>query len=266
MAVVKFTETVFSDSGKKGILVPDANGYYEMILGGLNTHNSAGEYYTSEQVIELFESSSQLQRRVRNGALYAELGHPKPVPGQPHETFYRRVLSLEETNQCAHISEITLDTDYGKKHPELGNPKLIAIIGKVKPAGAKAGVVQEAFDNPKQSAAFSIRGITDNKLIGGKMVRRLVTIVTFDFVMEPGIAIATKWRSPSMESEPQRVWVPGHRFMANESLDFSVDTEVLRRVAKENLSMVGMESSRPMFEEIISNLAPKASSTRLKGW
>lgn len=260
MSVVKFTETVFSEKGKKGILTPDADGYYEMMVGALNTYNSVGEYYTAEGALELFQSSSHFMRRIKSGALYAELGHPKKAPGMSMEQFYSRVISIEETNVCGHFSEIRLDFDFGKKNPDLNNPELIGIVAKVRPAGPKANALQIALENPKQNAAFSIRGLTDNKYRNGRVERRLTNIVTFDFVMEPGIKTSDKVYSPVLE----------HR-IASESLvkelgDTTVDKEVLKRVLTRNLTMVGMESSQELFKDILKTIEPAKSTNRLSQW
>ena len=261
MDVVKFTETVFSSKGKSGNIAPDKDGYYTVILGALNTDNSAGEYYTAEGVLELFQESSQLMRRIKNGALYAELGHPKKQPGMSTEQFYNRVLTIEETNICAHIAEVTLDFNFGKNHPELNNPKLIAIIGKVRPAGAKAQAVQIALENPRQNCAFSIRGLTENKYISGKTLRRLTNIICWDHVPEPGISIADKVWSPACE---QRVISTEGR--VTELVDTVVDKELMIKVLSNNLSTIGMESSYGMFNDILKSLKQKETVNRLSGW
>ena len=113
MEVVKFTETIFSSNAKSGILTPDANGYYTIVLGALNTYNSAGEYYTAEGALQLFENSSHLMRRIKNGSLYAELGHPKKQTGMTMEAFYQRIITIDEGNCCGHICELSLDFNYG---------------------------------------------------------------------------------------------------------------------------------------------------------
>lgn len=261
MDVVKFTETVFSSSNKKGTLTPDADGYYTLVLGALNIENSAGEYYTAEGALELFQESSQLMRRIKNGALYAELGHPKKLPGVSVEQFYTRVLTIEETNVCAHISEITLDFNFGKNHPELNNTKIIGIIGKVKPAGAKAEAVRLALENPKQNCAFSIRGLTENKYVGGKTIRRLTNVICWDFVTEPGIKVADKVWSPACE---QRA-VSTESFI-KELTDSVVDKELLVKVLSSSLKTVGMESSYEMFGDILKTIQPKKQSNRLSTW
>lgn len=262
MSVVKFTETVFTENGKKGIITPDSDGYYEMVVGALNSHNSAGEFYTAEGAIDLFNQSSQLMRRIKNGALYSELGHPKRAPGMSLDDFYCRVISIEETNICAHFSEVSLDLDFGKKNPQLNAPNLIAIVAKVKPAGAKANAVQLAFENPKQNAAFSVRGLTENKTVGGVTERKLTNIVTFDFVTEPGISIADKISAPSLES------LDHGRVVARELTDTLVDKETLREVLTRSMDTVGLESGREMYADILNSISKgkKVSDNRLAKW
>lgn len=254
--IVKFTETIFSERNKQGVLKPDEHGYYTVILGGLNTFNSVGEYYTAEKAIELFKESSSLMRRIRNGALYAELGHPKRLPGMSLEDFYNRILTIDEGNICGHISEITLDLDYGKNHPELNNPQLIAIIGKIKPAGPKAQALQIALDNPKQNAAFSVRGLTENVYRNGRVERILTNIITWDHVVEPGIAIANKAFSPVLESRKTNI---------TEIEDHLIDKAVMKKVINNTMDKVSLESNREMMNEILSSLGNQKHS-RLLDW
>lgn len=258
-SVVKFTGTVYEDRNKSGILTPDSDGYYELVVGGLNTYNSAGEYYTADGAVELFENSSQFMRRVKNCALYSELGHPKKLPGMTNDQFYYRVISIEETNICGHFSEIWLDFEFGKKNPELNNPDLIAIMAKVKPAGAKAQALQLALENPKQNAAFSLRGITENKYVRGRMERRLTNLITFDHVTEPGISIADKVMAPSLESLALPPTV-------REVMDSVVDKEVLAKLIKSSISNVGMESNRILFNEILKSIEGGKRNSRLASW
>lgn len=260
MDVVKFTETVFSSQGKKGILTPDSNGYYEMVVGGLNTYNSAGEYYTANEALQLFESSSHLMRRIKSGALYGELGHPKKSPGMSMEQFYNRVISIEETNICCHFSEIKLDFEFGKKHPELNNPDLIGIIAKVKPAGAKANSLQLALENPKQNAAFSIRGLTENKYRNGRVERRLTNVICWDQVVEPGIGISDKHMAPGLE---HRIATESY---VQELMETTVDKTVLKRVLTNNMNLVGMESNRELFSDILKTIDSKPKSNKLANW
>lgn len=260
MDVIKFTETVFSSKGKEGKLTPDSNGYYTVVLGALNTYNSVGEYYTAEGALQLFENSSHLMRRIKNGALYSELGHPKKLPGMTLDQFYHRVITIDETNVCGHISEVILDFNYGKDHPELNNSDLIAIIGKVKPAGSQANALQIALENPKQNTAFSVRGLTENRYRNGRVERILTNIITWDYVIEPGISIATKAHSPGLES------IAKEEINIVDVLNTTVDKDVLKNIIKKNMSHVSMEDSHNIYNDILSKLEINGTKSKLSDW
>lgn len=199
MDKVRFTATKLNGLNKKGILKPDANGYYTMPIGGLNAWNSAGQYYTLQGAEQLFKSSSILMRRIGNGNLKSELGHPMPEKGMSENQYVNRVLTIKEDNVIAHIAEVWLDMEFGKKNPQLKNPELVAIMGRVKPSGPHAAALQSSFDNPEENVCFSIRGLTRDVFERGICKRVLTTIVTWDCVTEPGISFANKWDAPALE-------------------------------------------------------------------
>ncbi len=147
MAVVSFSSTVLANKGKKGILTPDADGYYSMVVGGLNIHNSAGDYYVLNEAKDLFTNSSFL-RRIQNGALRGEVGHPFREPGMSDEQFLDRFLTIRETNVCSHYSEVWLDEQSIKDSK--GRP-VVAIYAKVRPSGPKADTLRESFENSKEN-------------------------------------------------------------------------------------------------------------------
>lgn len=238
MALIKFTEAKLSSTGKEGILTPDEHGYYEHVIGGLNTLNSAGEYYVADGAKQLFEQSSHFMRRIKNGVLKGELGHPKRAPNQDVRDFMNRIMSVEETNICVHYADVYLDPDYGRKNPQFKNPNLVAIIAKLKPTGAKANALQTALDNPKENVCFSIRALTRDVNIRGVNHRTLVQIVTWDCVNEPGIAISNKWDSPAMETVSDRV-------ISTEELELMVEEDnslaiESKDMLKETIHMVTM--------------------------
>jgi hypothetical protein len=166
-------------------------------VGALNVFNSAGQYYVYEQAKNLFQSSSQLMRRVSKGALRGEYGHPKKLPGMSDEQFAHRVLSIYEESVCCHFKEITLDFDRVKD--ENGKP-VIAIIAKVIPSGPKGPALAASLDNPNENVCFSIRSFTDDYRDRGITKRVLKTIVTWDYVNEPGISVAEKFKAPALEN------------------------------------------------------------------
>lgn len=201
---VRFTCTSLVGSSKKGVLPPDENGYRTMAIGGLNILNSAGQYYTASGAKDLFQSSSAFQRRVRRGVLRSEVGHPKRAPGQPVDEYMQRVLCIEEKNVCAHIAEVSLDFDNyaGPDGP------IVAIIGKVAPSGPYADMLERMFQNGQENVCFSIRAFTSDYMQRGIQHRVLKNIITFDYVNEPGISIAEKYKAMSLESFEDSVVTP----------------------------------------------------------
>lgn len=220
---VQFTCTSLAGTGKKGVLPKDEYGYRILPIGALNCFNSAGEYYPLARAKDLFERSSSFMRRVASGCLKSEEGHPKPLPGMSSEDFIRRVLSIDEKNVCAHISDVWLNFD-GAVRDKSGRA-VIAIMGKIKPAGPHAAALEESFENPHEDVCFSIRSFTEDKMVAGTKQRTLVEVVTFDRVTEPGIGTSRKYYAPSLESH----------------LDTKVEAETVRRAVKP-MPGLGMES------------------------
>ncbi len=200
MSTVKFTATKLTSTGKAGVIKPDADGYYELIIGGLNTFNSAGEYYTLNGAEELFKQSSIFMRRVTNGCLKGEVGHPKKLPGMSMDDYVNRILTIDEGNVCAHFKEVWLDTEFGKKNPKYNNNALVAIMAKVKPTGPKADSLANSLANNSENVCFSIRALTRDYHERGQTYRVLQQIICWDNVNEPGISIANKWDSPALEN------------------------------------------------------------------
>lgn len=202
MAIVRFEATKLAQKGKRGILKPDADGYYTTVIGGLNAVNSSGHWYadSARYLFEGADNKSILQRRIKAGNLKGEAGHPKPLPNMSMDDFKFRLLSVEETKVSHHIRRIILDDSFGKNNPEYGNDQMIGIIAEIKPTGPYGPALQSAFDNPDENVCFSIRGFTDDSFARGRRIRSLFEVVTFDWVTEPGIASATKWDSPACES------------------------------------------------------------------
>ena len=257
MSEVKFTETVFAPNGKRGIITPDENGYYTLVIGGLNTYNSIGEYYIAKGAEEALHKSSSFQRRVANGFLYSEFGHPKWENGMSYEKFYSRILQIHENNVCAHISEVWLDYDYGKNHSDEVNPEFIAIMGKVAPFGEKGHIVKSSLENPKQNSAFSIRGLTENKEVRGRTERSFNVIVTFDFVLECGVKPACKAHAPGLESFVTE--------LADNYVDRAIMLDVIDR-AKRGPTPVATESGRIILSEVEHHLKAFTTNTKLRSW
>lgn len=255
--IVTFTETIFTAKGKEGILPgPDSDGYHTVVLGGLNCYNSAGEYYTADRVIDMFRDSSVFMRRVKNGSLFAEVGHPRREPGMTMSEFYARIIDILDTNICAHISEVSLDLKFGMKNPDLKCPEMIAIMGKVKPAGPKAETMKLSLENRKQNTAFSVRGLTNNHERNGRIERELTRVVTFDHVVEPGIKGACKAFVPGLES-----------FIETSSQEI-VNERIFRETVERMIESgsVATESSREFYQDLAASLVGQNKTTGFKAW
>jgi hypothetical protein len=238
-------------TGKQGILKPDADGCYEMVVGGLNVYNSVGQYYPYEEARSIFESSAQLQRRVSRGSLKGEEGHPKWLPGMTKEQFIERVMSIYEDRVCCLHKELWLDFDRIKDDE---GRKVIAIMSRVCPSGPHGAAFERSLQNPGENVCFSIRSFTEDVWVRGTMNRILRTVVTFDRVTEPGIAFANKWKSPALESLDDALLSRGE-----------IQRAVCSAQEKQSLGL-GMESALLTGAELFNAMNWQMSEEQKPGW
>ena len=104
-----FACTALLGTNKVGELKKTDDGYYIVVLGALDVFNSAGAYYPYDSAKDVFKESSSLMRRVANGALRGEYGHPKRQPNQSLREFVDRVLQIDEKNVAFHVRKVTVD-------------------------------------------------------------------------------------------------------------------------------------------------------------
>lgn len=193
---IMFTCSALKGTNKVGKLKQLDNGYRRLILGALNMFNSAGQFYTYDEAKSIFEESGALQRRIGRGALRGEYGHPRQE-GMKDAVFARRVMDILEQNVCCHHRKLELVFD--EMHDERGNP-VVAIYGETAPSGPFGHVLEKQLENPDENVCFSIRAFTrDYTTPLGIRNRALKSVVTFDYVNEPGMSIATKYMNPALE-------------------------------------------------------------------
>lgn len=197
MSQVVFECTALVGTNKQGVLTPDADGYYELVIGGLGTYNSAGAWYDLNESRKMFESSTSFMRRVNDGVLCAELDHPEKTSIQSMRDYMGRLMQIKQDRICAHFKKIWLDDT--KIKDENGRP-FCAVIALVKPYGPYKDMLEDALKNNAQNVCFSIRSFTEDKAEGGRLVKKIREIITFDCVLEPGIAKARKWYAPALEA------------------------------------------------------------------
>ncbi|WP_233875006.1 S80 family phage morphogenetic serine protease [Paraburkholderia adhaesiva] len=238
---VRFGLTALNGINKSGTLKPDANGYYPVVLGGLNMFNSVNQYYPYEPARGFFENSSQFMRRVHSGNLRGEYGHPKRLPGQNIEDYARRILDIDVNNVSHHIAEVTLDFE-NYKDPDGRN--IIAILGQVKPSGPQGAHLKNSLDNPKENVCFSIRSFTLDVPVGRTVRRELKNVVTWDYVNEPGLFIASKFNSPALEEIDEMM-------LSKQQLDRAV---AVPRHLNARAPNIGLESARLTLDELYQSL------------
>ena len=242
---VVYGNTLLNGVNKAGHLTADANGYYTVVLGALGVENSAGEVYTdTTQSRQTFEQNGTLMRRISQGLLRGEYGHPDPADHPNYMAFERRVRMIKEDRVSHHISKVWLDK------VEHNGTTVMGILGKVKPSGPYGEALREALQNPEENVTFSGRYYSNVSVKGGKRHREIHTVGTWDYVSEPGIAMASKYHSPSLESH-------GDLKLDEAMLEQAVAFEDTHRELA-----VSMESSGMLARELMGELG--FSRKRLK--
>lgn len=240
--------TALVGTNKVGDLVKNKDGYYEVVLGALAAYNSAGAYYELEESKKLFEGSSELMRRINNGCLRGEVGHPRYQEGMSERAWFNRVNDIYEPNSCCHFDGVNLSYD---TLSDKEGRKLVAVMGLVKPSGANERFLERQLDNPKENVCFSVRSFTNDVPQGGKIVKYLRKIVTWDNVNEPGISVANKYSVPSLESVAQ-----------NDEFDFQVET-IVQIAKQEQTDGISMESGNAHGAQLLQMIGYVEKTPRI---
>ena len=195
---VLFTSVKSTINNKE--LKQDDNGYYLVNLGAINVFNSAGAFYTSEGVVETFnDKNSSLSRRIKSRYLKGEAGHPDFEIGMTKYQYLNKNLKIDLTKTSHHIRDISLlETNLSSELAGYGKP--IIIEGWIKPSGPYGDALKKSLDNKDENVAFSIRSLTADKKVNNITIKKLVQVITFDWVTEPGISTANKHKKLSVES------------------------------------------------------------------
>lgn len=248
---VTFTCTRLNGTNKVGELKKNERGYFTVVIGALNMFNSAGMYYRADAAKHFFEESNSFMRRVKRGALRGEYGHPRRDAGMSMQAYYARLLQIHEDKVCVHFASVWLDFDNYKD--DQGRP-IVAILAEITPNGPLGYVLEKQLLNPAENVCFSIRSFTDDKMERGVINRYIQQIVTFDYVNEPGMAVAEKYNSPALEGLEDTVFTRGQVEAGSAHL---LET-----------AGVGNESAVLNVHELMNALGwelPKTSKTRQKG-
>ncbi|CAG27286.1 head maturation protease [Pseudomonas phage EL] len=204
-----FENTLLANSGKRGILKPmDSSGYYRINAGGFNIPNRSGiTYRVNDYIRECARPGSDFDRRVNEGQMYCEIGHPpqyykilvngEVVRKQITDLFewINRLRTIDFDNVCGHIRKVHWIFTGGPNDPVYND---IEVIPWAKNPHHKQ-LLQESLDNPDINTAFSIRTVTKPQNFGDK-TREVDYWSTYDAVIEQGILRACKHLTAGLES------------------------------------------------------------------
>jgi len=237
---IRYSPINVSAPTKSGIMKPDSQGRYTVVLGGLNTFNASGVWFTLEESDKMFAASSAFQRNVKEGTIYSENGHPVRPPGMTDDEWIERFLGLQENRFTNTLEEVWLDPTYAKKFDDPRIAKdTVVIMGRIKPFGELKHVLIDIINNPNQNLCYSIRCITDTYKRNNVRVKVIRGVITFDLVYSGGLIFSKKTFHPSTEniSEFDRKYALG----------------ILKDMKKDKLTQLTSENNRA--SEIISDLS-----------
>lgn len=230
-SILVFENTAIKEAGKTGVMTPDADGFYDVVLGAFGVHNSSGAYYPDDKIKNLFTSSSELMNRIKNGRLYGEWGHPKHEPGMTGRDYLIKLLIMHEEQISHFIKRVELVENFKGHNGRVG----LGVMGSVKPHGPCGSYLQQSFDTPEMNCCFSLRSISiDSRDSSGRVLKNPVKIVTWDAVGEPGIDEADKYHNPATESR---------------KYEFT-DTDVAMALERAHIPGASIESATPALESL----------------
>jgi hypothetical protein len=222
--VVAFTiSTLRQEDGKslKG-LTPDADGWYKKLpvgIIGLPSRNSI-DYEQTSAISKLRDEGELFPTKLKEGNLRGEAGHPFEI-GTKQEII-QRMYVIDPKNVSHAIRQVYVDPSSD------GSYYVISL--DIKPCGPYGKYLDAELRDPEINTAFSLRSLTNKGTQVGNVIRRKVlTIITFDWVEGPGYKQASK------------------RYASNEAMrvDKSVNVSLADIVSNnEACKQLGLESTR----------------------
>lgn len=209
MNELSYGNLILANNGKKGILLPDANGNYPINAGAFNVENHAGiKYPANDYIKDQMKDNSDLQRRISQGYAYLEEEHPEPF-----NYVYRNGIAYKE--------EMTSILEWINRLRSFDHNKIVGIMSKINfimddpndydkpiwteilvkpllkyPSGPR---FKENLDTPEANTAVSIRTQIE-PFKPGSRTKQVVYWTGFDWVKEPGMLHANKHMSAGCES------------------------------------------------------------------
>lgn len=168
------TTSVIDDNRKLGRAIRDKDGYYTdvpaAVLGTVTRNRT--QYDTPAFLDKLTNPDSSFNKRITEGTLHGEWGHP--FVNLESKEGLNRLLHLEPLLESNHIRSVSV------KH--IQDLNLDMVMMDTKPTGPYGRYFEEAMEDPTRNVAFSLRGISEARFDRAANVtyRKLLTLVTFD--------------------------------------------------------------------------------------
>jgi hypothetical protein len=217
---------MLAGTGKKGIIRPDEDGYYDVPVGAYNAYNNMKEFYDGGTAVPFFGKDSVLMRKIQKGVLFGEYKHPEKEPGMDRMDYLERIRRIDENRHATHIRNAWLIPSHDAEGREI-----LLVMNSIRPHGPFKDVIKDALDNRHQNFYSSVRSITMDDVI--RRIKYTKEIVTWDQVGEGGILEANKYNAPSLEAfqeaslqiQPEDVWALKKR--QEERVNLGIETNPL---------------------------------------
>ena len=260
-AMLRYSCTALLGLNKQGIIKPNSDGYYELVLSALNYPNPVGARYRTESARRILEASPFFQRKIKEGNLLGEVGHPRRRDYKTDAEYEDRLYDIVESNVCLHISDCWID-DSGALKDRDGR-SYTGIMGLVAPSGVFGDKFEASLQNPKQNTCLSVRSITDNyRMPDGSIEKEFVNINGWDWVVEPGLRPANKFSAPSLES----YFIEEEHHLNQRNLEAMIHDRENSKYGLENDSISAMRETMQYIRGRGATLSQNASSTKWLGW
>lgn len=242
--VSSYQNIALAGNGKKGILKQLDNGYYEIILGAFAAFGNGGWLYDANAALRYMQNDREFIQLLENRRLRSEWGHPRREPGMSDQQWFIRICEIMENNVSSHIRRIRVSMDTVKD--ERGRC-VAAVIGEVRPSGPHEAAFGRMLENPDEDVNYSIRCFAHKNF--RNMTKHINRIITWDSVFDPGIKVASKYKTPSLESKDVSVIL--------DEVEFNLDR--IREGMVDPANADSFESMSP-FVKIIDSLYEDTST------
>jgi len=173
-----------------GVIKPNKDGIYKIIVGGLNIYSPNGFYYKYTKKIEKILTSGTFKLKLDANKILSEDDHPNFSIYPTEKAVVERMLSINESNAVAAI--VNIEVKKSDKIDPIFKEPLYYIIASIKPTGPKKQKLIDLLANPDKDICFSVRSFSDKYEKNGIVIKEQKLFITWDMVTQPGHFVAKK--------------------------------------------------------------------------